>query len=223
MAKDLNEIYKYKIRSAARYTHVENAILAANPVRSKDDWNKGSYDPVKRYVKREYYFPQKRRCAYCRKRLNADAYYSQLDHVLPQSIYPRWMFRPKNLVITCEVCNPLKNADDTMAVGHRRNSFPKSKAGFTIFNPNFEKWESCFEIEDGMFIRGKNRRGVQTIESCKLHQYNYAVQFAEESGVTPKSAIKRALHRKTNFSPGDLEYVAAEKIVDYYTRLIDNE
>jgi uncharacterized protein (TIGR02646 family) len=220
MAKHLNKIYGFKIKSAARYQAAHIAILRANPIKNSDDWKKGCFQPIKDFVKKEYYLPQNRRCAYCRKKLNTDGYFNPLDHIIPKSHYKRWMFKPQNLAITCVVCNTLKNADDTLTPGHNRTRFPKKKIGFTIFNPHFERWEDCFEIEDGMFIKGKIKKGEDTIKVCKLHQYQYSVQFSEESGVKPKSAIKRAVIRQRSFPVGSLEYKSAKKVVDYYKRLI---
>lgn len=220
MAKDLNIIYSFKISRAARYEAAHISILRANPIRHHDDWEKGCFQPIKVFVKLKYFLQQIRRCAYCRKKLNADGYFNHIDHIIPKSHHKRWMFVPKNLTITCEVCNPLKNADDTLTIGHSRTAFPTRKTGFTIFNPHFDRWENCFEIEDGMFIKGRNRRGEETIRICKLYQYQFSVQFSEESGVTPKSAIKRATLRQRNFPVGTVEHDSAKEVIDFYMRLI---
>lgn len=220
MPKDLNVLYKFKIKKSAKYQHVELAILKANPVKHHDDWQKGCFQPLKDLIKNKYYLPQNRRCAYCRKKLNTDAYYNHLDHIIPKSHHSRWMFTPKNLTITCEVCNFLKNADDTLTPGKSQTKFPNSIAGFTIFNPHFVKWEDCFEIEDGMFIKGKNKRGEETIKICKLNQYQFSVQFSEESEIKPMTAIKRATLRQRNYAKGSIEYESAMKVIDYYKKLI---
>lgn len=213
-------MFAYKINRTAKYDTTHLSILKANPVKHHDDWSNSCYQPIKEFIKKAYYPQQNRRCAYCRKRLNADAYYSHLDHIIPKSVQKRWMFVPNNLAITCEVCNPLKNADDTLSPGTSKSTFPNSKAGFTIFNPHFEKWEDCFEIEDGMFIRGKNKRGEETIKVCKLHQYHFSVQFSVESDVKSKTAIKRAVIRQRNFQKGTVEHESATKIIEYYKSLI---
>lgn len=213
-------MYRYKIKRAARYQPSHLIILRANPIRSKDDWTKDCFQPIKDFIKAKYYLPQERRCAYCRKKLNADGYFNHIDHIIPKSKHKRWMFEPKNLTISCEVCNPLKNADDTLIASHSQTRFPKSKTGFTTFNPHFDKWENCFEIEDGMFIKGKIKRGEETINVCKLHQYQFSIQFSEESGVNPKSAIRRATVRQRNFPEGTLEHESAKKVIEYYKKLI---
>jgi uncharacterized protein (TIGR02646 family) len=220
MPKDLNKIYSFNIRNAAKYSVANAAILKANPIKHYGDWTKSCFQPVKDFIKSKYYLPQNRRCAYCRKRLNADGYFNHIDHIIPKSHHKQWMFNPKNLTITCEVCNPLKNDHDTLTIGYSKKKFPRTIAGFTIFNPHFDKWENCFEIEDGMFIKGRNKRGEETIKICKLHQYQFSVQFSEESEVIPKSAIKRATLRQRAFTKGSIEYESASKVIDYYKRLI---
>jgi len=220
MAKDLNVIYSFKISKAAKYNFACLSILKSNPIKKHDDWKKSCYQPLKDFIKSSYYQPQYRRCAYCRKRLNADGYFNHIDHIIPKLHHKRWMFTPKNLTITCEVCNPLKNADDTLINTHSKFRFPTKISGFTIFNPHFEKWENCFEIQDGMFLKGKNKRGEETIKICKLYQYHFSVQFSEESEVVPKSAIKRATARQRIYAKDSLEYQSAFKVIDYYQKLI---
>ena len=217
MAKDLNIVYAYKIRRAVKYSADHSAILKDNPVRRHDDWKKGKFQPIKEFIKEKYYLPQNKRCAYCRKKLNLNGYFNHIDHVIPKVHHKRWMFTPKNLVVTCEVCNPLKHSDDTLQVGHSATKFPKTKAGFSIFNPHYEKWNECFEIEEGMFIRGKSRRGENTIQLCRLYQDNFCSQFADESGVLPKSAIRRATTRLGKFHKDSLEFKAAKSLIDAYT------
>ena len=220
MAKNLNNIFDYKIKKRLKYSVASVSKLEKYPIQSHKCWERGVYDIVKTEVKKAYYLPQNRRCAYCRKRLNAHAYFNHLDHIIPKSHHKRWMFKPKNLVITCEVCNPLKNADDTLATSHSRTRFPKKRAGFTIFNPHYDRWSDYFTIEEGMFLRGKNSKGDETIKVCKLAQDNIVIQHTEESGIVPKTAIKRALIRQTKFPTGSIEYESAMKVVEYYTQLI---
>jgi hypothetical protein len=220
MAKDLNGIYSYKIKRAAKYDANLLAVLKANPIKSEKDWKKSCYQSIKDFIKGEYYLPQNRRCAYCRKKLNTDAYFNHIEHIIPKSQHKRWMFTPKNLTISCEVCNPLKNAEDTLRPGHSKTKFPKRKTGFIMFNPHFEKWEDCFEIEEGMFIKGKNKRGEEAIRICRLYQYQFSVQFSEESEVKSKSAIKRATTRLIKFPKNSIEYLSAQKVIAYYSYLI---
>jgi hypothetical protein len=130
------------------------------------------------------------------------------------------MFKPKNLAITCEVCNFLKNADDTLTTGHPQTKFPKKNNGFTTFNPHFDRWGDCFEIEDGMFIKARNLKGEETIRICKLHQYQYSVLYSEESEINQRSAIKRATHRQRRYPAGSIEHESARKVIEYYLNLI---
>ncbi len=220
MPKNLNIIYDFKIRKAAIYNTAHKKLLRDNPITNKNDWEKVVFKPIKDFIKASYFLQQTRRCAYCRKKLNADAYFNHIDHIIPKSHHKLWMFVPKNLTITCEICNPLKNADDTLTPGVSVTRFPNQKTGFTIFNPHFDNWLDCFVIEDGMFIKGKNDRGENTITVCKLYQYHFCVQFTEESGVKPKSAIRRATHKLRSFPADSIEYLSAKKVVEFYKKLI---
>jgi len=130
------------------------------------------------------------------------------------------MFKPKNLVIACELCNFLKNDEDTLLLTHSECKFPKCRNGFTIFNPHLDRWSDFFEIEDGIFIRGKHAKANETIRICKLSQYHFSVQFAEEARVTPKSAIKRATTKQRLYAITSTEYQSCQKVIEYYTNLI---
>lgn len=51
------------------------------------------------------------RCGYCQDRIFHNSN-SNIDHILPASIYPQFTFVEENLVRVCTTCNMLKAADD---------------------------------------------------------------------------------------------------------------
>jgi uncharacterized protein (TIGR02646 family) len=220
MGKDLNLIYQYRLKYSLKFSQPFISTLKKYPIQHHDDWGKSYFQNLKGAIKKAGYLPQNRRCGYCRKRLNIDARYDHLDHIIPKSQCKGWMFKRKNLVICCVTCNSNKQDANTLSVNHKKRGFPKYSSGFTIFNPHYDKWEDCFKIEDGMFITAKNKKGEETIRICKLHSYGYSVQFADESGLNTKGAIKRSVHRVSRFPVDSIEFKAANKVIEYYESLI---
>lgn len=170
------------------------SLLIYNPAITKDDWGKARYQDYKDAVKELYYFNQGRRCAYCRLKLRTDAYWDELDHIIPQSVNGNFIFYPNNLVASCKPCNSLKNATDT-----RTNpagvAFPTQSNGFSVFNPHYDEWSDHFEIFRGIFLRGKaGTKGPYSYDTYKLYRYHITIGYSEELRYRSKKTARRLTH-----------------------------
>ncbi|MBB1194858.1 hypothetical protein DNC80_14400, partial [Flavobacterium sp. SOK18b] len=180
-------------------------------------WGKKSkiYVDYKKNLKLAHYFGQVRRCAYCRTKLRTDAYWEDLDHIVAQSVREKWVFIPKNLIVTCEPCNRLKNASSTLA-DQMTNLFPNASNGFNIFNPHFDNWNEHFEIFKGIFLRGiPGTKGPNTFEFCRLYRYDVIINNVEEQIIWGASTMKRLTHRLKNVEKDSREFEQISKAISH--------
>lgn len=205
--KNLNTKFNYTLRTKT-YSPTAQEIrwIFSKEVRASD-WSKqgGKYQEYKAALKQKHYFGQTRRCAYCRARLRTDAYWEDLDHIVAQSEKGNWVFYPKNLIVTCEPCNRLKNANPTLKNPYARY-FPLHSGGFNIFNPHFDNWSDHFEIEKGIFLKGKpGTKGPATYTHCHLYRHDVIIEYVDEQRIWSVFTMRRLTHRLKEAQKGSEE------------------
>ncbi len=194
--------------NAYTLTAEEEVLLQTHPPISKDDWRKERYEPYKQNVKAHLVINQYDRCAYCRKKLEADGKYEPLDHMVPQSIQETWILKVKNLILTCDSCNNLKKKEQTLAPGYvNAVDLPNVSAAYIIFNPHHDRWSDHLNYENDLFIAAvPNSKGKETIRICRLYRYNVIINRAKELQIGQKDPAKRVMHRLGNLNIADPDY-----------------
>lgn len=191
---NLNNQLDYSLKNKAYRPSLAELRLIYLPTITKSDWSKPAYQNYKESLKKSHYFNQGKRCAYCRLKLRIDAYWDELDHVVPQSIKGEWIFYPKNLVTSCKPCNSLKKATDTRS-NPSNPLFPLNSKGFNVFNPHFDTWSDHFEIIKRIFLRGKaGTKGPATYNKYHLYRYQITLGYAEELRYKTQKTYKRLTH-----------------------------
>lgn len=142
-----------------------------------DDWNS-----AKRYIKsfkdhllRDMYEKQNKLCAYCRMHISLACNYLHREHVVYKDEHPQWMFLPKNLCVSCPVCNVYKGKEEVLK-NPKTKTYPNSGDGFKIIHPMYDKYSDHIELIGGILYKGKTVKGIFTINTCHL----YRVELAEE-------------------------------------------
>jgi 5-methylcytosine-specific restriction endonuclease McrA len=216
---NLSRRFDYSLRGLAyRPTIAERKDIYSPSVR-KEDWNHSTYKQYKSTLKQKHYYGQNLRCAYCRVRLRIDAYYDELDHIVPQSDRGNWIFYPKNLVVACKPCNSLKNADKILT-NPSQSRFPLFSAGFLVFNPHFDRWADHFEIHKGIFLRGKpGTKGPKTYEVCHLFRYHIVLEYSEELRYRNKRTLRRLTHLLRDPSLSNKQIAEIQKAIFHLLRI----
>lgn len=192
--KSLNDRFDYTLINKTYVPNAAESVLIYNPAITKNDWGNDDFDDYKKAVKESYYFDQGRRCAYCRLKLRADAYWDELDHIIPQSIKGQWIFYPANLVTSCKPCNSLKNKIETR-INPLALNFPGQSIDFLVFNPHFDNWSDHFEIFKGIFLRGRAAtKGPHSYEVFKLFRYHITIGYSEELRYKNSKTMRRLTH-----------------------------
>lgn len=188
------------------YTLLDNAYqpsaaeilcLQNHPPMHVDDWNNSRLNSYKTRLKTHTILKQLDRCAYCRKLIEADGYYEPIEHIVPKTLKPKWIFNVKNLIITCDRCNNLKSDTQTLADPFvTMEEFPEVANAFKIFNPHFENWEDHFKFENDIFLVPiPNSKGATTIKICKLYKYQIILNRAKELKLGQKGPMSLLIHR----------------------------
>lgn len=203
---DLNRRFSYTLKSKTHIPSKDVFRVVCSKNINKSYWSKsGIYNTFKADLKLKYYHNQNRLCAYCRSKLRAKAYWEDLDHIVPQSLKENWIFQPRNLIVTCQPCNRLKNDELTITNTNQKN-FPSKGKLFKIFNPHFDKWEDHFVIEKGIFLKPKpGTKGPYTYKHCHLYRYDVLLEYVDEQRIWKRFTMKRLTHRLKQVKSGSNE------------------
>lgn len=217
---NLNKKFKYTLKGKTfKPSNVQSKMIYDVAVDATHWSRRGkSYLDYKKDLKEEHYFGQNRRCAYCRTKLRADAYWEDLDHVVAQSIKGNWIFYPKNLIATCQPCNRLKNADNTLS-NPKAKMFPLHSGGFNIFNPHFDEWSEHFKVDNGIFLKGiPGTKGPQTYKYCNLHRMDIIIDYSDEQRIFSLLTMRRLTHRLKTVQKGSREEESINNAIDHMIR-----
>ncbi len=172
----------------------------------KGDWIKTDFNAFKKNLKTLYYSDQNDRCAFCRKVIDFDGYYEPLEHILYKDGYPRWMFHPKNLVVTCDPCNGKKRAFDSLVAGYNRIEFPIRANQFTTLNPHFEDWKEHLKLKKGLFFIAKTVKGLQTIKVYELTRQDVIHHHCKFKRISKDSLAKKGAKLAYEVNPNSDTY-----------------
>ena len=157
-------------------TAIKKAMLEGGEV-----WYNACLKPVKLEIK-SHYRGVKNRCCYCRRSLRGEFnLVIDIEHVLPQSLYPKYIFSMKNLGIACKRCNMrIKgNNIDFLNSTFKKNK-PFYKENYKIIHPNLDNYSKnlkriVLEEDDFTFVKytvvNGSSKGQYTYDFFKLHEF----------------------------------------------------
>lgn len=212
---NLNKKFSYTLKGKAYRPSInERKIIYDSSINATYWSKKGSdYMSYKASLKKEHYFGQTRRCAYCRTPLRGDAYWEDLDHIVAQTINGSWIFYPKNLIVTCQPCNRLKNADNVLT-NPIATRFPLNSNGFKIFNPHFDNWQDHFIVENWIFLKGiPGSKGPETYKHCHLYRMDIIIAYSDEQRIWSALTMKRLTHRLKTVQKGSKEEASIQAAI----------
>lgn len=144
-------------------------------------WNDGTPEILKArgHIRLHYLREQDFRCAYCRiQKKEKHGMTWDVEHILPKSKYPEFLFEPENLAIACKECNGSKDDQDILQRGlGRKKQYPCASNAFTIVHPHYDKYSEHIEIS---IVEGKRRyrvlnkdKGKQTYIACNFFRFDF--------------------------------------------------
>jgi len=173
--------------------------IANNPQNVGTDWNLPIYNNLKAFIKNHYSIIQSDICCYCKAYLRHGGYGEPLEHIVPKDDKPRWMFVPKNLALSCYSCNTKKSANNTLSVaGNASVNYPNTEAGFTIYHPHFNSWDTHFEVFHLYFLKPRTTKGRETFRVCELYRFSLPLDKAKMKGIAEETIRAKVLTKIFN-------------------------
>ena len=136
-------------------------------------WSDPAVSTFKAAAKTHYLAEQAQTCCYCRKVFPSNNMRIwDLDHILARSVFPEFMFEPRNLAISCVDCNGAKSDKDTSRQSTYRY-FPKRSASYLIVHPHFDEFDDHISVFAGYIYtpRAGSAKGKETISRCNLTRF----------------------------------------------------
>jgi len=138
---------------------------------------------TRKYIREHYMKAQNYRCAYCRiDKKEAHGMVWDVEHILPKSLYPAFLFEPNNLSLVCKDCNTAKGDVEVLRKPNKRlKNIPCDQQDYLIVHPHFDTYSDHFEIS---IVAGKRRyrtlnsdKAKFTYVNCNFFRFDH--QFAE--------------------------------------------
>ncbi|MOA15854.1 hypothetical protein D3C78_1360370 [compost metagenome] len=111
---------------------------------------------------------------------------AHIEHILPKSLFPNFIFEPKNLCVICADCNTAKNNGNVINDDEQDTckgsaiTYPRSTRRFKIIHPHIDKYTDHI-VRAGIFYIDKTTKGHFTIGICKLNIATH--KFGHEEGI----------------------------------------
>lgn len=181
---------------AAPYTKTveDNALIkqASPKDNHSSDWENPCLDEFKQRARDYYRKKQNRRCAYCRTVIRTSQASPEIEHIIPKSDKPAWMYEPFNLCLSCKMCNTKKSTkkvlkDKTVV------SLPKDSDSYKLVHPHIDRYSDHINIIDDILYEGLTKKGKETIRICELNRYELAADRAEDKIKEGKTIDEKAL------------------------------
>jgi hypothetical protein len=174
------------IEQPVNYTSQIKKIIEGSDFKHTD-WGCEDLEEVRKFIRDYYKDAQHALCSYCQ---NPVSLYSALnchvEHIVPKSLYPYFMFTEKNLCVICADCNTIKRSQetlhdipDTLINGAKRVRYPHSSGAFKIVHPHFDIWEEHIERFDDFYV-DKSPKGHFTMGACVLNRKLWKFGWQDE-------------------------------------------
>ncbi|GHD45459.1 TIGR02646 family protein [Marinobacter persicus] len=144
------------------------ADIVKNHFRFHKDWDKVTFESIKKNIIKHLRVKQDNQCCYCRGVLGFDIKEVDIEHVIPKSKYPAFTFHAKNLALSCPGCNTSKGTKNVLR--KEIKYYPRTGSNITIIHPHFDDYFVSINIHEGVIFEGRDDKGCETIKLCKLYR-----------------------------------------------------
>lgn len=190
----------------------ENEDLVNNynndPNKSHSSWLDQKYEFLKKWIKDHYLKEQNFTCVFCRQKMvTKHKRVWDIEHIIPKSKYPQFLFEPRNLCVCCPDCNISKN-DQKVLDREGRKKFPTSSRAYRIVHPHFDNYEEHIQALDvGKLYLPKTTKGRTTIRIYGLDRF---MVDAGRSQISNRYPEVQKLHATALCTDDEKEYEKVE-------------
>lgn len=167
------------------------------------DWDKQSLKNLKDKLRNELLEYQNYSCAYCRREITQEIGRSELDHIIPSSLAPKFTFVRANLTLTCKRCNHRKKDHNPTVLASFALRYAKcylsDQDEYIWIHPYIHKYEDHIRVIGGTFFESVNDsdKGLAVISGCKLDELAQVVDIQKTAKIkrskSPMQAIFKVL------------------------------
>lgn len=150
------------------YEDIEAIQKASHGIPHQDQWDKSCLRIFRDHIRDYYQYQQNFRCVYCRNVVHLRTCPWHIEHIVPKSKKPQWMYEPFNLCLACPDCNSSKLASDVLRDSNE-NILPRNSEAYLIVHPHLDYYFEHIEIIDDILYKGLTPKGIFTIKICKLN------------------------------------------------------
>ena len=174
-------------------------------------WSNDDIVKLKSEIKSYYKDKQKYTCVYCNKsiRVNHSAVWD-IEHIVPKSTYPRFMFIPENLCVSCKDCNTIKN-NKAVLINRSIVRYPMKSSSFSIIHPHFDNYSEHLDIYLGKIYSPKTLKGKNTIEACGLLRFSYE-SVGWDPSISQTTGLLESAQKLLN-DPENAKFYAMEMLI----------
>lgn len=197
------------------------AFINGYDLKDYNIWNSEGRDMTRlRKTLRDYLLPYlKFRCCYCQQRkTERHGLTWDIEHIAPKSLYPQFLFNPKNLAVSCKECNIAKGEKNTLSRSCK-TIYPDSSSHFLIIHPYYDTYSDHIEIVrcgDQQTYRVKNaHKGKSTYMMCDLIRFDFAFAEWESFGDT----LTQSLLQSFDSLGPDATYNEIKKVIPLAVKL----
>jgi len=141
-------------------------------------WSSEELLSIRTEARHHYFNAQKGKCAFCKQSLSLKSSFNcQVEHIVPKSLHPEYIFTAENLCVICADCNEIKREQETLnAVPEtikqktKRKKYPRSSNAFLIIHPHFDNYDDHILIVNGLYVDRGSKKGNFTIGACNLNR-----------------------------------------------------
>ena len=151
-------------------------------------WGHPDLESFRSEVREFYRIKQNGSCAFCRKPVSLTAAANcQVEHIVPKSKHPKFIFTEKNLCVICADCNLSKGQKETLKKPSSIKLYPRSSGAFLIVHPHFDTFEEHITIKNEHYYVDITEKGHYTIGACKLNRR--LRKFGVDESITEDNVI----------------------------------
>lgn len=155
---------------------------------SYKDWACDDLMNLRSKIREFYRVEQKGVCPYCKGPISISAAANaHIEHILPKSKHPNFLFEPKNLCVICADCNTAKNDNNVLndnesdTLNGSAAVYPRASLRFKIVHPSIDEYDNHIKIHRDKYYSDLTEKGWFTIGICKLNRYTRKFGFEPES------------------------------------------
>lgn len=178
-SQDISENFIISTPYALDFEDLKAIEKASHGNPQKEDWDSYCLRDFKNRVRKYYRKEQGLKCAYCRMDISLGTNNFYIEHIVPKSTHPEWMYEPANLCLSCVNCNSSKNKKNVLL--HKTYSkFPTASNEYLIVNPHTDNYFENIEIVEGLLYKGLTEKGMYTIDVCHLTRTDLLLERAKK-------------------------------------------